>query len=98
MSEARITNFGFYLTHDDDKTVTITDDAFDLISKLIQHIPSKQFKTIKYYGTFATKKHKYRLCKNKLHKNWEIKKSSKLNEHRFSIILTFEYNAIDSKI
>jgi len=38
---------------DEDKTVTATDDAFDFISKLIQYILSKQFKTIKYFGAHA---------------------------------------------
>ena len=38
---------------DEDKTITATNDAFDFISKLIQHIPSKQFKTIRYFGAYA---------------------------------------------
>ena len=104
MSEARITNYDgkkvtwFYHPHEDeDKTITVIDDAFDFISKLIQHIPSKQFKTIRYFGAYAAKNHKYRLCKDKLYKDWEIKKSSKLNEHRFSIIFNFEYDPIECK-
>ncbi len=32
---------------------------FQLISRLIRHIPDTQFKTIRYYGFYASKSHNY---------------------------------------
>lgn len=31
---------------------------FEFISRLIKHIPEKNFKTIRYYGFYSSKKHK----------------------------------------
>jgi len=37
---------------------------FEFIARLIRHIPEPQFKTIRYYGFYASKKHKlYNSCK-----------------------------------
>ena len=42
-----------YNRHEDDKLVTETIPALDFIKRLIQHIPEKHFKMIRYYGIYA---------------------------------------------
>lgn len=42
-----------YNRHEDDKYVSETVPALDFIKRLIQHIPEKHFKMIRYYGIYA---------------------------------------------
>ena len=42
-----------YNRHEDDVLVTETHNAIDFIKLLIQHIPEKGFKMIRYYGIYA---------------------------------------------
>lgn len=42
-----------YNRHEDDKLITETIPAMDFIKRLIQHIPEKHFKQIRYYGLYA---------------------------------------------
>lgn len=42
-----------YNRHEDDKLVTETIPALEFIKRLIQHIPEKHFKQIRYYGLYA---------------------------------------------
>lgn len=42
-----------YNRHEDDQLVTETLPAMDFIKRLIQHIPEKHFKQIRYYGLYA---------------------------------------------
>lgn len=48
----------FYQRHEDDKFVVEKIHVYELIARIIIHIPEKQFKTIRYYG-FYNKKHKF---------------------------------------
>lgn len=48
----------WYQRHEDDMFVVERVHVFDLISRIIVHIPEHQFKTIRYYG-FYNKKHKF---------------------------------------
>ena len=102
MSESRIIDYDrnkvtwYYHPHEDEsKKIIVTDTAFDFISKIIQHIPVKQFKTVRYYGAYAAKNHKYRDCKAKMYKDWEINKAKKLNEYRTSIIINFNHDPLE---
>ena len=42
-----------YNRHEDDKLVVETIPAMEFIQRLIQHIPEKHFKQIRYYGLYA---------------------------------------------
>lgn len=54
----------WYQRHEDDNFVVERIHIFEFIARLIRHIPDAQFKTIRYYGFYASKKHKlYDSCK-----------------------------------
>lgn len=54
----------WYQRHEDDKIVVEKIHIFEFIARLIRHIPDSQFKTIRYYGFYASKKHKlYNSCR-----------------------------------
>ena len=42
-----------YNWHEDDQLVVETIPVMDFITRLIQHIPEKHFKQIRYYGLYA---------------------------------------------
>ena len=42
-----------YNRHEDDQLVVETIPVMDFIARLIQHIPEKHFKQIRYYGLYA---------------------------------------------
>ncbi|MFU0826922.1 MAG: IS91 family transposase [Lachnoclostridium sp.] len=42
-----------YNRHEDEKLITETVPVLDFIQRLIQHIPEKHFKMIRYYGLYA---------------------------------------------
>ena len=42
-----------YNRHEDDKLITETLPVLEFIEKLIQHIPEKHFKMIRYYGLYS---------------------------------------------
>lgn len=42
-----------YNRHEDDKLIIETIPAMEFIARLIQHIPEKHFKQIRYYGLYA---------------------------------------------
>lgn len=102
MSESRITDYNgetvtwFYHPHEDEsKTIVVKDKVYNFISKIIKHIPPKQFKMVRYYGAYAAKNHKYRLCKDKAYNNIEIVKNQKLIQWRNSIIYNFKYDKLE---
>ena len=45
----------WYHRHEDDKIVVEKVHIFEFISRLIKHIPERNFKTIRYYGFYTTK-------------------------------------------
>ena len=71
MAESRITNYNpdipsvtfWYDRHVDGKRVTETVHPFELIKRLIIHIPEKGFNMTRYYGFYAMKKSKSRHLK-----------------------------------
>ena len=48
-----------YKRHEDNQLVTETIPATEFIKKLIRHIPDKHFKMLRYYGLYASRKHKH---------------------------------------
>ena len=54
----------WYQRHEDDKFVIEKIHIFEFIARIIRHIPEKGFKTIRYYGFYASKSHKlYNTCR-----------------------------------
>jgi len=54
----------WYQRHEDDKFVVERIHIFEFIARLIRHIPKSQFKMVRYYGFYASRKHKlYNMCK-----------------------------------
>lgn len=47
----------WYQRHGDNKFVVERIHIFEFIGRLIKHIPESQFKTIRYYGFYSSKKH-----------------------------------------
>lgn len=78
MASSRITDYDkdkklisyYYEDHTTGNRVDVTEDVFVFIGKLIKHIPEGQFKMVRYYGAYATCKHKVkkyvRLLRSKL--------------------------------
>ena len=96
MAESRITNYDgkevtyWYNPHEDEtKTVTITEHVYKFIGKLITHIPPKNYKTLRYYGAYAAKNHKYEGLVEKLYHNYELQTSYILRDWRLSIVYNF---------
>ena len=68
MNEYNFISF-WYQRHEDDLFVVERIHIFEFIAKLIRHIPDRNFKTIRYYGFYASKKHKlYDACKKLIDK------------------------------
>lgn len=49
----------WYQRHEDDKIVVEYIHIFEFIARLIKHIPEKHFKTIRHYGFYSSKRHKF---------------------------------------
>lgn len=82
-----------YNRHEDDKLITEKIPALDFIKRLIQHIPEKHFKMIRYYGIYA----RHRESDNHLHKAISKEKHRyllSLNRWRNSILLSFGYDPL----
>ena len=82
-----------YLLNVDDKLITETLPVLDFMKLLIQHIPEKHFKQIRYYGIYARhRKSDQKLtraiskCKHSLFRSF--------NQWRNSILTSFGYDPI----
>jgi len=59
----------WFQRHEDDYFVVEKIHIFEFIARLIRHIPEPQFKTIRYYGFYASKSHKfYNTCRKLINK------------------------------
>lgn len=102
MAESRIINVDYsndsitywYDDHKTNKRITITEHIFDFIKKIIIHIPNKNFKTIRYYGLYSAKNHKYSDYFIRLYKLEEIKSLKKKNTWRHNLISHFRFDPI----
>ena len=80
----------WYQRHDDDNFVVESIHIYEFIARLIRHIPEPQFKTIRYYGFYASHKHKfYNKCR-KLIPSFKIKFKKSLNKWRNMILICFK--------
>lgn len=83
-----------YDRHPDHKRITETIPALDFIRKLIQHIPEKHFKMLRYYGIYA----KHHPQRPKLFPALSKEKQQflkKLLRWRESILLSFGYDPLN---
>lgn len=102
MAESRIVDIHYdtdmitywYDDHKTDTRVIVTEHIFEFIAKIIRHIPDKHFKTIRYYGIYSLKNHRYTDFFVKLHKYEEINKLKKRNNWRYNLIDHFQYDPI----
>ena len=84
----------WYQRHEDDKFVVERIHIFEFIARLIRHIPEPQFKTIRYYGFYASRKHKlYNKCR-KLIAEFKVPFYNSLNKWRNLILLTFNIDPL----
>lgn len=84
----------WYQRHEDDKFVVEKIHIFEFIARLIRHIPDSQFKTIRYYGFYASKKHKlYNSCR-KMVDRIKLPFYKSLNRWHLLLMLTFNKNPL----
>lgn len=80
----------FYQRHEDDLFVIEKIHIFEFIARLIRHIPDPQFKTIRYYGFYASKHHKlYEKCQKLISKE-KLPFYSSLNKWRTLLLISFK--------
>lgn len=83
-----------YNRHEDDKLITEKISALDFIKRLIQHIPEKHFKMIRYYGVYG----RHRDSDKRLYKAISKEKHRFLlsrNRWRMSILHSFGYDPLE---
>lgn len=82
-----------YRRHEDNTLVTETIPALEFIGRLIQHIPEKHFKMIRYYGIYARHRNQdkrlYRAISKEKHKILLA-----FNRWRESLLLSFGYDPL----
>lgn len=82
-----------YNRHEDDKYVEETLPAMDFINRLVQHIPEKHFKQIRYYGIYSRKhieQYKFNFAIHKSKRKFLLS----LNRWRECIALSFGYDPL----
>ena len=84
----------WYQRHNDDMFVVEKIHIYEFISRLIRHIPEPQFKTIRYYGFYASHSHKLiSICRMFLNKS-KIPFYKSLNKWRFLSLLSFKIDPL----
>lgn len=82
-----------YNRHEDDKYVEETVPVLNFIERLIQHIPEKHFKQIRYYGIYARHKESDRLLHHAISKE-KHKILLSFNHWRECILTSFGYDPL----
>jgi hypothetical protein len=83
-----------YNRHEDKQLVIEKIPALEFIERLIQHIPEKHFKMIRYYGIYG----RYRESDKYLHRAVAKEKHKimrSFNRWQASILFTFGYNPLE---
>ncbi len=84
----------WYQRHEDNNFVVERIHIFEFIARLIRHIPEPQFKTIRYYGFYSSKKHPlYNSCK-KIIDNSKIHLLKSLNRWQLLLMASFNKNPL----
>ena len=99
IATSRIDNYdGDYVTfhynrHEDDKLIVETIPVLNFIKRLIQHIPEKHFKQIRYYGIYARHRKSDKKLNRAIPKNRHALFRS-FNNWRESILSAFGYDPL----
>ena len=80
----------WYQRHEDDSFVVEKIHIFEFIARLIRHIPEPQFKTIRYYGFYSSKKPKTYKKARKLIPDFKVEYLKKQNKWRNLFMITFK--------
>ena len=84
----------WYQRHEDDKFVVESIHIFEWIARLIRHIPDSNFKTIRYYGIYASREHKlYNTCRLLIDK-FKLPFYKSLTKWRNLLIITFNIDPL----
>jgi len=110
MAESRILNVNyetdeityFYEPHEDDalkdedKTgpVQVTEHVYEFFKKIILHIPEPQFKMIRYYGVYSSRRRRYALHARRLFRQNQIRALQRLARWRASVFHSFCYDPV----
>lgn len=84
----------WYQRHEDDNFVVERIHIFEFIGRLIRHIPESQFKTIRYYGFYASHKHKYYDECRKLIAPFKVDFINNSNKWRNLLLLSFNIDPL----
>lgn len=80
----------WYQRHGDDVFVVERIHIFEFMARLIRHIPESNFKTIRSYGFYSSKKHRfYDVARKVIHKT-KVAFYNSLNSWRNLVILSFK--------
>lgn len=84
----------WYQRHEDEKYVVEKIHIFEWIARLIRHIPDRNFKTIRYYGIYASREHKlYNTCRLLIDK-LKLPFYKSLTKWRNLMIITFNIDPL----
>lgn len=100
MAQSRITSYDYetkqitywYEDHKTGDTVTVTEHVYAFFLKLIQHIPEREFKMVRYYGIYATCEHRHKkVVKLRLRKQRSFfhRAKNRPRHYRRSLVDTF---------
>lgn len=85
-----------YNRHEDEKLVTETIPVMDFIERLLQHVPEKHFKMIRYYGIYARHKDSDKRLRRAVSKE-QHRFYLSYNQWRNSILVSFGYDPLKCK-
>ncbi len=84
----------WYQRHEDDFFVVEKIHIFDFMARLIRHIPDDQFKMIRYYGFYASKKHKLYHSARKLIPEFKLAFKKSMNTWRNLLVTSFNIDPL----
>ena len=103
MAESRIIDYDdtyvtfWYQRHKDDLVIIEKVHAFEFISRLIIHIPDKNFKQIRFYGAYHNST-KIAIDMNRFLSEEKAKVMKSLNTWKVMITLSFSVNPLNCPV
>lgn len=82
-----------YNRHEDEKLVTETIPVMDFIERLLQHVPEKHFKMIRYYGIYARHRESDKRLRRAISKE-KHRFFLSYNQWRNAIFISFGYDPL----
>lgn len=82
-----------YNRHEDEKLVTETIPVMDFIERLLQHVPEKHFKMIRYYGIYARHRESDKRLRRAISKE-KHRFFLSYNQWRNAILISFGYDPL----